>query len=303
MKTVAALTGIPRATLVAWERRHGILEPRRSTGGYRVYTEDDVALLRRLKAMTDGGLAISEAVRVLAVQPAASPVPPAAPVAADLTPDVETLHDALVRFDRAAADACLARSPLGFEAAITSLYMPLLRRVGDEWAAGRLGVAQEHFASDYCRERLLQAFQAVGAGPPDGVPVVCAGLPGERHELGLLAVAARLALRGFRVTWLGADLPVAALVAHLRSFRPRLACVSAMRMDAAGDLASVSAEIRAGTPADVILAVGGPAASGLESREGLWFCADVDDLLRRWSAHVAASTGDQARIVRTKAAT
>jgi DNA-binding transcriptional MerR regulator len=299
VKTVAALTGIPRATLVAWERRHGILEPRRSAGGYRVYTDDDVALLQRLKSMTDGGLAISEAVRVLAARPAAAPVP--APT--ELTPDVETLHDALVRFDRAAADACLARSPLGFEAAITSLYMPLLRRVGDEWAAGRLGVAQEHFASDYCRERLLQAFQAVGAGPADGVPVVCAGLPGERHELGLLAVAARLALRGFRVTWLGADLPVAALVAHLQSFRPRLACVSAMRVEASSDLEAVSAEIRAGTPPDVILAVGGPAAGGLTSREGLWYCADVDDLLRRWSAHVAESTVSQARIARTRAAT
>ncbi|MEN9787852.1 MAG: hypothetical protein RLZZ299_3116 [Pseudomonadota bacterium] len=293
VKTVAALTGIPRATLVAWERRHGVLEPRRSSGGYRVYTDDDVQVLRRLKAMTDEGLAISEAVRILAtrspgVSRGAEPAPDeASPAAAGST--AAALYEALIRFDRAAADACLAHTLLGFETAITDVYMPVLQRVGDAWAAGALNVAQEHFASDYCRERLLHAFHALGAGPRDGVPVVCAGLPGERHELALLAVAARLAMRGFRVTWLGADLPVHELVAHLAAFRPALACVSAMRPEAAGEVQALAAEVRAGAPPEVIVAVGGPAVRDVPSREDLWFCADVEELLRRWSARQGAT--------------
>lgn len=50
VKTVSQLTGIPRNTLVAWERRHGILEPSRSEGGYRLYTDQDVAYLKEHRA-------------------------------------------------------------------------------------------------------------------------------------------------------------------------------------------------------------------------------------------------------------
>ena len=45
MKTVSELTGIPRNTLVAWERRYGLPEPERLANGYRLYSDADVELL------------------------------------------------------------------------------------------------------------------------------------------------------------------------------------------------------------------------------------------------------------------
>lgn len=62
IKTVAELVGVPRPTLVAWERRFGILEPARTEAGYRVYSEEDLRVLMRIRALLDSGLRISEAV-------------------------------------------------------------------------------------------------------------------------------------------------------------------------------------------------------------------------------------------------
>ena len=61
IKTVADMTGVSRSTLIAWERRYGLVTPTRATNGYRMYSESDVILLRRVKALVDRGLKISEA--------------------------------------------------------------------------------------------------------------------------------------------------------------------------------------------------------------------------------------------------
>src|SRR5512133_2525954 len=65
MKAVTQRTGIPAATLRAWERRYHALAPRRSGGNYRLYSERDIAILRWLQAQLDAGLSIRRAVALL----------------------------------------------------------------------------------------------------------------------------------------------------------------------------------------------------------------------------------------------
>lgn len=57
--TVSQLTGIDPHTIRAWERRYGALEPSRSEGGARLYTDENVARLQLIKAAVDAGDAIS----------------------------------------------------------------------------------------------------------------------------------------------------------------------------------------------------------------------------------------------------
>src|SRR5271165_2553553 len=65
MKAVTQRTGIPAATLRAWERRYHALAPCRTDGNYRLYSERDIATLRWLKFQLDAGLSISRAVVLL----------------------------------------------------------------------------------------------------------------------------------------------------------------------------------------------------------------------------------------------
>jgi len=60
IKTVASMTGVNSELLRAWERRYGVVQPRRSRGGYREYSEQDVEKLRLLRALTARGYTIGE---------------------------------------------------------------------------------------------------------------------------------------------------------------------------------------------------------------------------------------------------
>ena len=82
---------------------------------------------------------------------------------------------------------------------------PALRRVGDEWAAGRVSIAQEHRATAIC-ERLIAAHSSQPAGRPRGTAVV-ATPQDERHGMPALMAAASLQENHWHVHHLAADLP------------------------------------------------------------------------------------------------
>jgi excisionase family DNA binding protein len=84
---------------------------------------------------------------------------------------------------------------------------PALRRVGDDWAAGRVTIAAEHRASAIC-ERLIAGYAGQPGGRPRGRAVV-ATPPGERHGLPALMAAACLREDRWLVHHLATDLPVA----------------------------------------------------------------------------------------------
>jgi methanogenic corrinoid protein MtbC1 len=100
-------------------------------------------------------------------------------------------------------------SELTVDTALRDVVLPCLRRIGDGWASGELSVAQEHFASQVLRGRLLGLARGWGRG--EGPRIVLACPPGERHDLALLVFGIVLARRGWAPAFLGADSPVAAI--------------------------------------------------------------------------------------------
>jgi len=54
-QAVAEATGIPVTTILAWERRYGLPQPRRTETGRRVYSESDLTLLQAMRARTADG--------------------------------------------------------------------------------------------------------------------------------------------------------------------------------------------------------------------------------------------------------
>ena len=60
IRTVANLTGINPVTLRAWERRYNLITPQRTPKGHRLYTEDDVELIKQVLELLDQGISISQ---------------------------------------------------------------------------------------------------------------------------------------------------------------------------------------------------------------------------------------------------
>ena len=200
-------TGVSPELLRAWERRYGLFDPDRSPGRFRLYSDADVRRVEAMRAQLAGGLSAAEAARRVL-----GPAEPASKVGRDAAPvidePVRELRLALESFDDATAHAALDRlvASLSVETFLRDVVLPLLHEIGEEWERGELTVAQEHFASNLVRARLMALGRGWGRGT--GRHALLAAPSAEQHDLGLVVLALLLRDRGWRVTFLGADTPV-----------------------------------------------------------------------------------------------
>ena len=214
--------GVSPELLRAWESRYGLLQPTRSPGGFRLYSEADEERIRRMRAHQDLGLSAAEAAR-LALE-GESNERPTTNVA---MPDSSSLADALERFDEPAAQAAFDRvlATLSLDALLRDLLIPYLHDLGERWEAGTATIAQEHFATSVVRGRMLGLARGWGQGAGPLAVLACA--PGELHDLPLIAFGLALRARGWRIAYLGPDTPLGTLLDTAQGLEPRLVVVSA----------------------------------------------------------------------------
>jgi DNA-binding transcriptional MerR regulator len=216
---LAKRTGASPELLRAWEQRYGLLQPTRTPGGFRLYSAADEARVQRMQGLVSGGLAAAQAARL--VLSGGEPEPRTdSGSAAPLEEAAGNLSAALDRLDEQAANSALDRlfSAYTVETVLQEVVLPYLHRLGDRWEAGEVSVAQEHFASNLLRGRLLGLAQGWGQG--QGPLAILACVPGEHHELGLLVFGVALRRRGWRITYLGTDSPIEAVADLARSLAP-----------------------------------------------------------------------------------
>ncbi len=203
IKRAAALTGVPEATLRAWERRYGVISPQRSDTGYRLYDDDALSCIRRMQALLASGWSPKQAAARLAQSASSAPTP-------ETDASIERFLSSAARMDAAGLDRVLRAvfAETDFETATDRWLLPALRAIGEQWYAGELSIASEHLAAQAIMRRLT--FEYESAGDQAGGPRVVVGLgPGSRHELGLLAFATAARRAGLDVLYLGGDLPPA----------------------------------------------------------------------------------------------
>jgi DNA-binding transcriptional MerR regulator/methylmalonyl-CoA mutase cobalamin-binding subunit len=281
----AEMSGVSEGLIRAWERRYGVLKPRRTASGYRNYTEADIEVLRRLKKLTEEGVAIAEAVRLLPqlrreakefVE--AREGPRKAPQAEQVARWRQEVLVAAERLDQQTVEAILdeAMASLPPVAFFEELLVPLQREVGERWHSGSLTVAEEHLVTQAARQRVLTLLHQ--APRRARRHVVCACLPLEDHELGLMGAALRFRHAGWRVTFLGARTPAEHLGRVVRAVQPDLVALSAVGTDEREPLGKTLAAIAERLPKGTRVVVGGPAASAHpEAVRGLEGFEIVDD--------------------------
>jgi len=207
-------TGASVDLLRAWEKRYGLLDPDRSEGGFRLYSDDDVARVRAMQAHLVDGLAAAEAAR--------RALENGGPEAGGdlVTQFRRELADALGSFAEGRANAVLDRllGALSLDAVLVEVVLPYLHELGEAWGRGEASVAQEHFASNVIRGRLFGLARGWGEGVGPHALLACA--PREQHDLALIAFGLALRNRGWRITYLGQDTPLATLEEEARKLRP-----------------------------------------------------------------------------------
>ena len=280
IKSVAELTGISPATLRAWERRYGTVAPQRTESGYREYSKEEVTRLIQIKVLVDRGFKVGEAIAMVEEE---MPLMNADQPSATIAGIRDDLLDALLALDRTRAGQVGERlDVLSLDQQIEEVLMPVLREVGARWARAEATIVQEHFASAFAREKLAGMLHSLGSGCATGPEVICAGAPGETHELGLLAIAVHLAARGWQVTYIGPDVPATELRPLLKERRPAMLCTSLIYPVEEGACLEYARTLRQMAPPETRVVVGGagipPGVVGTPG-EKLHLIRHLDELL------------------------
>lgn len=269
IKAVALATGLSVETLRAWERRYGIIEPKRDDNGHRVYSGCDVARLKRLSDATMLGhpigkiahLSVAELSGLLAQPQLERAGNPAGCALA------QRILEASDRYDQDGCDQAIAMAfaLLPMTEVITEVLSPALREVGERWHRGSFTVAQERLVSGSVRRQvcsMLSTFNCVAKGDT----LVFATLSGEAHELGVLMHAALAASRQFRVCYLGADLPPGEIANFATRVHAAAVAISVILPQEADNLVRGLGVLRENLPRDVEIWLGGNAMARIDAQ-------------------------------------
>jgi len=281
-------TGLTKDTLRVWERRYGFPTPVRDANAERLYDLAQVRKLVLLKRLIDCGHRPGRLMRLSDDQLRELDAPR---VHTLNTVEPRTL-DAWMGWIAAHDMASLRRRfrielfRRGMRAMLDEVVAPLLKRVGDGWASGEIGVFEEHLFSQQIEASFRSVLEGIDGGEPPRV--LLATLSGEEHTLGLLMVEALLVAEGAEPVLLGPQTPVAELVRAAATKTVDVVCLSFSSAYATNALSRGLADLRAQLPAGVAIWAGGAGVHALRQvPEGVRLLpqlADVVAALRAWRA-------------------
>lgn len=224
IRIVTERTGVGASTLRAWERRYGLLHPKRTPKGHRLYSEADILLIKRVLELLDEGHSISEAARrVLAAgeqgEATAETLTQANEQARIIelasgqwSHYLERMLTAIEEFSPKRLDAIYNEASSLYPLDLVSKHLiePILKLLGERWKWRPTGIAEEHFFSAWLRNKLgARLHHAMSQATGSKLVVAC--VPGHRHEVGVLLFVLAALGRGYQVVYLGADTPLDSL--------------------------------------------------------------------------------------------
>ena len=289
--TVARVTGLSTHTIRVWERRYGVVEPARTPGGSRVYSDADVTKLRLLKRLTDGGHSIGRIAHLSETElrgmtpdgrdergergpgdarderPARGPDEgtPAASASVTMERNIaevtrQRVQEALEALDITAAERLLlyAAGFLEPRTFLLDVVVPIIAEISRRWERSELRIAHEHAASALLRN-LLGTMMRTQPPQMGRATAVATTLSGELHEFGALMAALMAAVHGWKVVYLGPNLPAGEILHVLEQSDASLLMLSLVDDRNPGAERELGQLMR-GLPAGIELIVGGRSA-------------------------------------------
>jgi methanogenic corrinoid protein MtbC1 len=275
IKLVARRTGLSPHAIRIWEKRYNAVSPERTSTNRRLYSEADIERLLLLHKATLAGHMIgriaklpTENLRKLSKtdETAAPPLEKAATQINANTASAEAILTSCIQHVKQLDPDGLKRVleeaevALSKPALIEQVIVPLMHKIGELWRDGTLRVVHEHMATAVVRSFLGNIRLAFDI-PPTAPCIVITTPIGQLHELGALMAAATASSEGWRVTYLGPNLPAEEIAAAAKQNHAKAVGLSIVYP---GDDARMSEEmrkLRRGVANEVTIMVGGRAAN------------------------------------------
>jgi DNA-binding transcriptional MerR regulator/methylmalonyl-CoA mutase cobalamin-binding subunit len=268
-------TGLSPHVLRVWERRYRAIEPTRTEGGRRLYSDADIERLRLMALATTAGRGISQVARLPTKeltrlvrddeearrQVGASDRARTARTTGAAEEDMVAARERARALDAVGLERVLRRSAAlaGAGAFLDTVATPLLKQIGKERDAGALAPGEEQLVLVALR-RAIEGLVPILIGSGDAPSLLVATPVGDRHEIEAVMATAVAAIENWRVTYLGPGVSVSEIADAAALHAAHAVSVTLPR---AGDHDSLLGELRAlrvRLAARVPLLVGGAGA-------------------------------------------
>ena len=209
IKDLENLSGIKAHTIRIWEQRYHLLNPQRTKTNIRSYTNVELKAILNIALLNKYGYKISRIDKM-------TPEEMSQKIA--LLSQAEALQEKLIndligamidmnmdQFEMLLDDHIRAK---GIEKVILRTIFPFLEKVGILWVTNHVNPAQEHLATNIIRQKLIMGIEGIRNVPETKNQVLLFLPEGEYHEVGLLFVYYLLKSRGYKVFYLGANVPL-----------------------------------------------------------------------------------------------
>lgn len=270
IQVVARRTGVNVELLRAWERRYHVVEPSRHESGKRLYSDSDIDRITLLRRAVERGLRIKGAAEktneelseFLREHEVATASPGASAKSAATGDLLAQCRAAVADCDGKRLESLIerARADLALPVWTDDFLAPLISWVGQAWSDGELRIYQEHFATSVLRGCIARGL---GASRGDVATIVVTTLAGEAHELGALLAATSAAAAGWRVEFLGTDLPSSEIAAAVKRFGARAIALSIVLPARDGKAIEEARHLRRLVGPEVAIFAGGKGVSAL----------------------------------------
>lgn len=275
IKVVSQMTGLSVHVIRAWEKRYNVVEPDRTDTNRRLYSEGDIEKLRLLNDASHLGhnigslaaLSLSELKNLLSKEKRTAPETKVGlnssssvnTVGEILAECIETIRD----YDAKKLESILlnASAKLTQPVLIEEVVIPLVYKIGDMWHEGEIRVANEHLASSVIRSFLFNLLESYPSN--NSAPVLISATPrGQEHELGALIAGVVAASAGWKVVYLGANLPAEEIGAVVSYLNAKVVAISLVYPSDDPSLPKELKKLKQILPSGVSIIAGGRAVDG-----------------------------------------
>ncbi len=207
IKDLEQLSGIKAHTIRAWEQRHKLITPKRTSTNIRFYSDDDLRVILNVSILLEHDWKIGQIAKLNPEEIAKSALE-ADPYEGNYAYELNELKLSTLNFDierfETIMSTCIDKH--GIHDTFQKVIGDYIQELGKLWLSGSVSISQEHFMSSMIRQKLYSALNELKAG--DSGKTFALFLPAnELHEIGLLYLAYVLKERGERVIYLGQSLP------------------------------------------------------------------------------------------------
>ncbi len=209
IKDLEKLSDIKAHTIRIWEQRYSIIEPKRTSTNIRYYNDNDLKKLLNIALLNKNGYKISKIAK-MSKQEVAQKVSSLSEVNFENATQLDALTISMIEMDESKFDRIISANieQIGFERTMLEIINPFLEKLSLLWLTGSINPAQEHFISCLIRQKIIVAIDKAPFEYSKDSKKFLLFLPeGSEDELSLLFLHYIMKSRGFKVIYLGQNIP------------------------------------------------------------------------------------------------